>query len=184
MAGGDNAGMTTTLGSLARACAGTVLVLALTSCGSAGSDAVTSGRSLDDLGAKLAEDGGAVQLYLAGTLGGADQAVGDDATKDVACSGGSRRTFRGSVTGPAAAAGGDRGTNEVRNTLGLNAQIAFKRVGYDLAGDTSAKTLPATLEFANHPSSKDQQRTFRTTVRINGDKVITTVSGQTACIKD
>jgi hypothetical protein len=146
---------------------------------------VTSSRSLDQLGAQLAEDGDAVRLYLAGTSGGADDAEGDDASKDVACAGGARRVYRHSVTGPTSAAGGDRGPEEVRTAMGLSAQIAFKRVGYELAGDvdTSSKSLPATLEFANDASSKDQQRTFSTTVKVDGDTVTTSISGRTACIK-
>ncbi|MGY2875976.1 hypothetical protein ACVW00_003166 [Marmoricola sp. URHA0025 HA25] len=178
--------MTTMLGSLARACAGAVLLVSVTACGSGGSDAVTSSRSLDQLGAQLAKDGDAARLYLAGSVGGPEGAVSEDASKDVSCAGGSRRTYRASFSGPTSAAGGDHSTSEVRNTEGLAAQVAFKRVGYDLAGDVakSGKDLPATLEFTNDPSSKDQERTFRTTVKVSGDTFTTTISGQTACIKD
>lgn len=176
--------MTTTLRPLARAGAALVLLLTVTSCGSSGS-AVSSSRSLDQLGAALAKDGEAVRLYLAGSLGGSEDDVRADGSKDVTCSGGTRRTYRTSVSGPVSGAGGDHGPTAIRNFVGMNAQIAFKRVGYDLAGhvDKSAESLPATLEFANHAASKDQQRTFRTTVSVQGDTVTATISGQTACIK-
>ena len=147
---------------------------------------MTSSRSLDDLGAQLAKDGDAARTYLAGSAGGTTDGGGQDGSKDVGCPGGTRRTYRASVTAPTSAAGGAATATDVRNTQGLAAQVAFKRIGYDLADavDKSQDSLPATLHFANDPASKDQQRSFSTTVSVEGGSVTMTITGRTACVRD
>jgi len=181
--------MTTTSWPFARVLPGVVLAVtlggSLAGCGSS-SGAVESSQSLDRLGAQLAKDGEMSRLFLAGTAAGAEETVTEDATEDVSCPGGKRRSYRASFTASSAVAGGDGTAEDVRNAEGLAAQTAFSRAGYDLVTDVdkSSSELPATLDFANDPKSPDQARTFRTTVKVDGDEFTTTITGTTACIAD
>jgi hypothetical protein len=177
--------MTSTARPLARVGAGLLICLSLASCGSSG-DAVSSSRSLDELGGQLARDGEAAGRFLAGASSATLTPASDDGTEDVTCDGGTRRTYSASFTASTSVAGGDRAAEDIRNSAGLAAQVAFERSGYELSGDVdkSSSKLPATLEFANDPETPDQGRTFRTSVKVDGDEFTTTIAGETACIAD
>jgi hypothetical protein len=173
--------MTTTLRPLAHLGTGVLLALALTACGSAGNGAVSSSRSLDDLGAALSKDGTDVERYLAGISNATTDTVDDDATADVHCPGGARRTFRASFVATRFTAG--QSDADLKGAVGMGAQARLKLAGYRLTSDTD-DAMPATLRFENDPSTPDQRRTFRTEVKPAGDTYTWTISGQTACIRN
>lgn len=172
--------MTTTPRPIARTGAALALLLTLTACGSSGSTAVTSSRSLDDLGTALAKDGADVEQYLAGISNATTDRVTDDAGTDRPCPGGARRTFRASFTAERFTA--DQSDADLRGGVGLGAQARLKLAGYHLTTKADGGSLPATLTFENSPGSADQKRTFRTNVEPGGHSYTWTITGQTACI--
>jgi len=172
--------MRTTSRPLAHLGSGVLLALALTACGSAGTGAVSSSRSLDDLGAALSKDGIDVERYLAGISNATTDQVDDDATADVDCPGGARRTFRASFVAKRFTA--DQSDADLVGAVGMGAQARLKVAGYRLTSDTG-DAMPATLRFENDPATPDQRRTFRTQVKPTGDTYTWTITGQTACIK-
>jgi hypothetical protein len=172
--------MTTTVRPLARTWAVLVLLLTLAACGSSGSTAVTSSRSLDELGTALAKDGTDVEQYLAGVSNATGDRVTDDASTDRSCPGGARRTFRASFTAKRFTAG--ESDADLRGAVGMGAQARLKPAGYHLTTKSDGGSLPAALTFENSPGSADQKRTFRTVVEPDGDSYTWTVTGQTACI--
>lgn len=163
-----------------RSFAATVLAaLLMAGCGSEG--AVSSGASLDDLGAKVADPATRTMQLIGGSSAGSRQEVVDDATKDRSCSGGHRRVFKATVT--ADLASGDDET-KVRNRVSLTAQAGLKDAGVKVTTDLGkdASTVPAALDFTNEPSDDAEKRTFHTVAKVGADSYTWSITGRTACI--